>query len=109
MVRASSPMRIGTIGDSVSPMTYPSSRSPWRRRCTFAHSCSRSSGCDRTTLTAAATLAMLDGDPDAVNTYARARKCSARSSEWFDTQTPPIPASDFENVPTMKSTSSSTP
>ena len=27
------------------------------------------------------TLAMFDGEPDAVNTYARARKCSARSSE----------------------------
>src|SRR5437879_13549229 len=52
---------------------------------------------------------MLDGDPDAVNTYERAVKWSALSAAWFDTQNPPTPASVFENVPTMKSTVSSTP
>src|SRR5947209_2624006 len=62
----------------------------------FVHSRSRSSGCCRMTRTAAATLATLDGDPDAVKTYARARKWRARNSGWSDTQTPPMPASDFE-------------
>ena len=51
-----------------------------RRRRTLTHNWSRSSGWLRTMSTAAATLATFDGDPDAVNTYARARKCSARSS-----------------------------
>ena len=65
------------MGDSVAPIWYPICDKPARARRTLSQSRWRSETSARTIASAACTPAMFDGDPDAVNTYDRAVKCSA--------------------------------
>ncbi|OLB16999.1 MAG: hypothetical protein AUH12_05640 [Gemmatimonadetes bacterium 13_2_20CM_69_8] len=70
-VFSKSPMRNGTIGVSVGPISKPSDRNPSCRRRVLAHNCSRRSGSRRSTWSAASTPAVFAGGSAAVNIRGR--------------------------------------
>ena len=102
-------MSTGTIGVSVAPMWKPIARSPFCNRRVFCHRHSRRSGSRCRICSAASTPAVLAGGSAAVKIKGR-ELCFRKWITLSDpAANPPIDASDLENVPTIRSTSSVRP